>query len=59
MGGFPEGEKVIAATAGLSFSLFLCASGRVYSIGSAEKGQLGTGDVRSIIFTSAFSFTRY
>ncbi|KAI0692446.1 RCC1 BLIP-II [Cytidiella melzeri] len=36
-------EKVVQAAAGLTFSLVLTASGRVYAFGSAEKGQLGNG----------------
>ena len=36
-------EKVVRASAGLTFSLALTESGAVYAMGSAEKGQLGNG----------------
>ncbi|VDC05500.1 unnamed protein product [Peniophora sp. CBMAI 1063] len=41
--GTDELEHVVAASAGITFSLFLTAGGRVYSVGSGEKGQLGVG----------------
>ncbi|KAI0032961.1 RCC1/BLIP-II [Vararia minispora EC-137] len=41
--GAAELEHVVAASAGITFSLFLTASGRVYACGSGEKGQLGVG----------------
>lgn len=36
-------EKVVKASAGLTFSLALTEDGAVYAFGSAEKGQLGNG----------------
>lgn len=41
-GGFDK-EKVIQATAGVSHSLLLTESGKVYAFGTAEKGVLGNG----------------
>ncbi|KAI0316141.1 RCC1/BLIP-II [Amylostereum chailletii] len=38
-----EQEHITHASAGITFSLFLTASGRVYACGSGEKGQLGVG----------------
>ncbi|CAO1637787.1 unnamed protein product [Sympodiomycopsis kandeliae] len=37
------GDPVVQVAAGLTFSLFLTASGKVYACGSMEKGQLGNG----------------
>jgi len=36
-------DRVIQAAAGITFSLVLTEGGKVYSFGSAEKGQLGNG----------------
>ncbi|KZV87496.1 RCC1/BLIP-II protein [Exidia glandulosa HHB12029] len=36
-------ERVVQAAAGISFSLVLTDTGRVYAFGSAEHGQLGNG----------------
>lgn len=38
-------EKVVKASAGVQFSVVLCESGKVYSFGCPEKGQLGHGKV--------------
>ncbi|EEB96878.1 hypothetical protein MPER_03907, partial [Moniliophthora perniciosa FA553] len=38
-----ESEHAIMASAGISFSLILTRSGKVFALGSAEKGQLGNG----------------
>lgn len=45
VGGALLDEKVVAAAAGITFSLFLTDSGKVYAVGSGEKGQLGNGKV--------------
>ncbi|KAI5829310.1 RCC1/BLIP-II [Schizophyllum commune Tattone D] len=37
-------EHVVKAAAGISFSVVLTKSGKLYAFGSAEKGQLGNGD---------------
>ncbi|KIY46829.1 RCC1/BLIP-II protein [Fistulina hepatica ATCC 64428] len=39
----PDEQLVSKATAGISFSAVLTTSGRVYTFGSSEKGQLGNG----------------
>jgi len=44
-------EKPVSAAAGVTFSLILTASGRVFSFGSAEKGQLGNGFTGERIMT--------
>ncbi|KAF9524401.1 regulator of chromosome condensation 1/beta-lactamase-inhibitor protein II [Crepidotus variabilis] len=44
-------EHVIQASAGISFSLVLTESGKVFSFGSAEKGQLGNGTTGERITT--------
>ncbi|KAI9455036.1 RCC1/BLIP-II [Russula earlei] len=38
-----EQEHVIAAAAGITFTLFLTVRGKIYASGSGEKGQLGNG----------------
>ncbi|KAF8264509.1 regulator of chromosome condensation 1/beta-lactamase-inhibitor protein II [Lactarius quietus] len=38
-----ELEYVSAAAAGITFTLFLTGSGKIYACGSGEKGQLGNG----------------
>ncbi|PWN48238.1 RCC1/BLIP-II [Violaceomyces palustris] len=38
-----EKDPVIAVSCGLTFSLILTTSGKVYALGSSEKGQLGNG----------------
>lgn len=47
-----QGDKVIQASAGNTFSLVLTASGKVYAFGSGEKGQLGNGRTGEHIITS-------
>ncbi|PPQ97999.1 hypothetical protein CVT26_003061 [Gymnopilus dilepis] len=44
-------EHVIQASAGITFSLVLTKSGKVFSFGSAEKGQLGNGTTGERITT--------
>ncbi|KAF8991061.1 regulator of chromosome condensation 1/beta-lactamase-inhibitor protein II [Cyathus striatus] len=44
-------EHVIKVSAGISFSLVLTESGKVFSFGSAEKGQLGNGTTGERIST--------
>ncbi|KAF9038676.1 regulator of chromosome condensation 1/beta-lactamase-inhibitor protein II [Panaeolus papilionaceus] len=44
-------EQVIKASAGITFSIVLTASGKVFSFGSAEKGQLGNGTTGERITT--------
>ncbi|CAL1714552.1 unnamed protein product [Somion occarium] len=44
-------EVVVKAAAGISFSLVLTESGRVFAFGSAEKGQLGNGKTGEHIVT--------
>ncbi|KAK1225445.1 hypothetical protein PQX77_011615 [Marasmius sp. AFHP31] len=46
-----EKEKAIMASCGVTFSTVLCESGRVYSFGSAEAGQLGHGSTGERIIT--------
>ena len=46
VGGALLDEKVVAAGCGITFSLFLCESGKVFAVGSGEKGQLGNGKVQ-------------
>lgn len=48
VGGLLLKEKVVSAACGVTFSLFLTESGKVYSVGSGEKGQLGNGKVRFV-----------
>ncbi|EPQ26652.1 uncharacterized protein PFL1_05632 [Pseudozyma flocculosa PF-1] len=38
-----EKDPVVAASCGVTFSMLLTASGKVYAMGSSEKGQLGNG----------------
>ncbi|KAJ3530412.1 hypothetical protein NM688_g7713 [Phlebia brevispora] len=45
-------EKVVKVAAGVTFSLALTESGKVYAFGSAEKGQLGNGKTGEHIVTS-------
>ncbi|BGP44741.1 hypothetical protein JCM10450v2_000555 [Rhodotorula kratochvilovae] len=42
-GGGIDHEKVVAASAGTAHSLLLTESGRVYAVGTGEKGVLGNG----------------
>ncbi|KAL9713342.1 hypothetical protein Ac2012v2_002949 [Leucoagaricus gongylophorus] len=44
-------EHVVQASAGISFSLVLTNTGKVFSFGSAEKGQLGNGTTGGRITT--------
>ncbi|KAG8975027.1 hypothetical protein FRC05_006450 [Tulasnella sp. 425] len=44
-------DKAIKAGAGLTFSLVLTESGKVYSFGSGDKGQLGNGRTGEYIIT--------
>ncbi|KAL0061730.1 hypothetical protein AAF712_011401 [Marasmius tenuissimus] len=46
-----EKEKAVMASCGVTFSIVLCESGRVYSFGSAEAGQLGHGSTGERIIT--------
>ena len=45
-GGGIDDEKVVAASAGISHSLLLTETGKVYAVGTGEKGVLGNGRVR-------------
>ncbi|GBE86634.1 predicted protein [Sparassis crispa] len=45
-------EHVVAAAAGVTFSIVLTQGGRVYSFGSGEKGQLGNGKTGEHIVTA-------
>ncbi|TBU47473.1 RCC1/BLIP-II [Dichomitus squalens] len=52
-------EKVVKAAAGITFSLVLTESGKVFAFGSEEKGQLGNGRAGERIVSagkSAFDF---
>ncbi|TFK48358.1 RCC1/BLIP-II [Heliocybe sulcata] len=44
-------DRVIQAAAGITFSIVLTESGKVYSFGSGEKGQLGNGRTGEHIVT--------
>nr|GAT55086.1 predicted protein [Mycena chlorophos] len=44
-------ERVVQATAGISFSALITASGKVFTFGSGEKGQLGIGKTGERIIT--------
>ncbi|KAF8325028.1 regulator of chromosome condensation 1/beta-lactamase-inhibitor protein II [Amanita rubescens] len=44
-------EKVVMASAGVTFSVVLTESGKVFTFGSAEKGQLGNGTTGERITT--------
>ncbi|KAJ7746825.1 regulator of chromosome condensation 1/beta-lactamase-inhibitor protein II [Mycena maculata] len=44
-------ERVVKATAGITFSAVLTDSGKVYTFGSGEKGQLGNGKTGERIVT--------
>ncbi|KAJ7230705.1 regulator of chromosome condensation 1/beta-lactamase-inhibitor protein II [Mycena pura] len=44
-------ERVVKATAGVTFSAVLTESGKVYTFGSGEKGQLGNGKTGERIIT--------
>ncbi|KAJ7695045.1 RCC1/BLIP-II [Mycena rosella] len=44
-------ERIVKATAGISFSAVLTDSGKVYTFGSGEKGQLGNGKTGERIIT--------
>ncbi|GLB41420.1 putative regulator of chromosome condensation (RCC1) repeat [Lyophyllum shimeji] len=46
-----EKERVVKASAGVTFSIVLTESGKVFSFGSAEKGQLGNGTTGERITT--------
>lgn len=41
--GWPKDAKIVAVSAGHTFSLFLTDAGEVYAAGSSEEGQLGNG----------------
>lgn len=43
-------EKVVAASAGNNFSLFLCESGKVFSVGTGERGVIGIGQASEMTF---------
>ncbi|KAG5644318.1 hypothetical protein DXG03_008676 [Asterophora parasitica] len=49
--GFPQDEHVVKASAGVTFSIALTASGKVFSFGSGEHGQLGNGTTGERITT--------
>ncbi|KAF7431201.1 hypothetical protein PC9H_006922 [Pleurotus ostreatus] len=49
--GFPAGEQIVQASAGINFSIALAKSGKVFAFGSAEKGQLGNGTTGERIMT--------
>lgn len=51
-------EKIIQASAGLTFSLVLTDSGKVFAFGSAEKGQLGDGRTGESVANSKIVFTQ-
>ncbi|KAK7444276.1 hypothetical protein VKT23_015286 [Stygiomarasmius scandens] len=44
-------ERMVKVSTGIAFSLILTESGKVFSFGSAEKGQLGNGSTRERITT--------
>ncbi|KAJ7065206.1 regulator of chromosome condensation 1/beta-lactamase-inhibitor protein II, partial [Mycena amicta] len=44
-------ERVVQATAGITFSAVITASGKVFTFGSGEKGQLGNGKTGERIMT--------
>ncbi|KAJ6581166.1 regulator of chromosome condensation 1/beta-lactamase-inhibitor protein II [Mycena capillaripes] len=44
-------ERIVKATAGITFSAVLTDSGKVYTFGSGEKGQLGNGRTGERIIT--------
>ncbi|KAJ7918807.1 regulator of chromosome condensation 1/beta-lactamase-inhibitor protein II [Mycena leptocephala] len=50
IGGWRQ-ERVVKATAGITFSAVLTDSGKVYTFGSGEKGQLGNGKTGERIIT--------
>ncbi|GAA6059089.1 hypothetical protein JCM10212_002060 [Sporobolomyces blumeae] len=49
-------EKVVQASCGIAHSLFLTASGRVYAVGTGEKGVLGNGKTGEHIAASRVLF---
>lgn len=51
-----KSEKIVMAGAGLSFSVALTESGRVFAFGSPEKGQLGHGKTGEYISNSKLNF---
>lgn len=51
-GGGIDDEKVVQASAGISHSLLLTETGKVYAVGTGEKGVLGNGRVRSLLSLS-------
>ncbi|KAF9060521.1 RCC1/BLIP-II [Rhodocollybia butyracea] len=58
----PDGEHATSASAGITFSLVLVESGKVFSFGSGEKGQLGNGSTGERITTGnkvAFDIVDY
>ncbi|KAK4701353.1 hypothetical protein P7C70_g4879, partial [Phenoliferia sp. Uapishka_3] len=57
VGGALLRERVVAASAGITFSLFLTDDGKVYAVGSGEKGQLGNGKTGEHIAASKVFFT--
>ncbi|KAG6810944.1 hypothetical protein H0H92_009685 [Tricholoma furcatifolium] len=46
-----EKERIVKASAGVSFSLVLSDSGKIFSFGSAQNGQLGNGTTGERIMT--------
>ncbi|CEQ38996.1 SPOSA6832_00479 [Sporobolomyces salmonicolor] len=51
-----EDEKVVSASCGTSHTLFLTESGRVYAVGTGEKGVLGNGKTGEHIAASRVLF---
>lgn len=56
VGGALLKEEVVAASAGISFSLFLTRAGTVYAVGTGEKGVLGNGRTGESIHASKVLF---
>ncbi|CDO70139.1 hypothetical protein BN946_scf184783.g23 [Trametes cinnabarina] len=54
-----EKEKVVKAAAGITFSLVLTQSGKVFAFGSEEKGQLGNGQAGERIVSAGKSAFDY
>ncbi|KAH8104111.1 RCC1/BLIP-II [Cristinia sonorae] len=52
-------ERVVKAAAGINFSLVLTHTGKVFSFGSAEKGQLGNGKTGEHIVTGGKTMFDY
>lgn len=48
-------EKVVAASCGVNFTVFLTDDGKCYTVGSGEKGQLGNGRVSLVVLPVSHS----